>query len=72
MSLSGTSPDNRLVEFIEIADHPYFIATQGHPELVSRPDAPHPLFDGFVAAAKAAATAQPPLRVDVPMTKQVR
>jgi CTP synthase len=72
MSLSGTSPDNRLVEFIEIADHPYFIATQAHPELVSRPDAPHPLFDGFVAAAKAAATAQPPLRVDVPMTKQVR
>jgi CTP synthase len=71
MSMSGTSPDNRLVEFIEIQDHPYFIATQAHPELVSRPDAPHPLFDGFIAAATAAATAQPPLRVDVSMTKQV-
>jgi CTP synthase len=52
LSLSGTSPDERLVEFIELDDHPYFIATQAHPELISRPDAPHPLFDGFVAAAK--------------------
>ncbi len=51
--LSGTSPDERLVEFVEIADHPYFIATQAHPELISRPDQPHPLFDGFVAAARA-------------------
>ena len=49
--LSGTSPDERLVEFIEIADHPYFVATQAHPELISRPDRTHPLFDGFVAAA---------------------
>jgi CTP synthase len=53
LSLSGTSPDDRLVEFIELGDHPYFIATQAHPELISRPDAPHPLFDGFVAAARA-------------------
>ena len=52
LSMSGTSPDDRLVEFIEISDHPYFIATQAHPELISRPDRPHPLFDGFVAAAK--------------------
>ena len=51
--MSGTSPDERLVEFIELPEHPYFIATQAHPELISRPDAPHPLFDGFVAAAKA-------------------
>jgi CTP synthase len=71
MSMSGASPDNRLVEFIEITDHPYFIATQAHPELVSRPDAPHPLFDGFVAAAKAAATTGPPLRVDASVTRQV-
>ena len=71
MSMSGTSPDDRLVEFIEIADHPYFIATQAHPELVSRPDAPHPLFDGFVAAATAAVTTQPPSRTDVPVAKQV-
>jgi CTP synthase len=53
MTMSGTSPDDRLVEFIEISDHPYFIATQAHPELISKPDEPHPLFDGFVAAAKA-------------------
>ena len=52
LSLSGTSPDDRLVEFVEIPDHPYFIATQAHPELISRPDRPHPLFSGFVAAAK--------------------
>ena len=50
--LSGTSPDDRLVEFIELTDHPYVVATQAHPELISRPDAPHPLFDGFVQAAK--------------------
>jgi len=71
MSMSGTSPDDRLVEFIEITDHPYFIATQAHPELVSRPDAPHPLFDGFVAAATAAVATQPPSRIDVPVAKQV-
>lgn len=50
--LSGISPDDRLVEIVELPDHPYFIATQAHPELVSRPDRPHPLFEGFVAAAK--------------------
>ena len=50
--LSGTSPDDRLVEFIELPSHPYFIATQAHPELKSRPDAPHPLFDGLIAAAR--------------------
>jgi CTP synthase len=52
LSMSGTSPDDRLVEFIELPDHPYFIATQAHPELISRPDEPHPLFDGFVGSAK--------------------
>jgi len=71
MLMSGTSPDDRLVEFVEITDHPYFIATQAHPELVSRPDAPHPLFDGFVAAATAAAKTQRTTRIDVPVTKQV-
>ena len=50
--LSGMSPDGRLVEFIELPDHPYFIATQAHPELKSRPDNPHPLFEGLVAAAR--------------------
>jgi CTP synthase len=72
MWMSGASPDDRLVEFIEITDHPYFIATQAHPELVSRPDAPHPLFDGFVAAATAATKTQPPSMADVPVTRQVR
>jgi CTP synthase len=51
--LSGMSPDGRLVEFVELPDHPYFIATQAHPELRSRPNHPHPLFDGLVAAARA-------------------
>ncbi len=49
--MSGVSPDDRLVEFIELPSHPYFIATQAHPEFVSRPDRPHPLFVGFLAAA---------------------
>ena len=49
--LSGVSPDGRLVEMIEVPEHPFFIASQFHPELKSRPDDPHPLFSGFVAAA---------------------
>ncbi|MGB9112107.1 MAG: CTP synthase [Acidimicrobiales bacterium] len=49
--LSGFSPDNRLVEFIELPGHPYFIGTQAHPEFKSRPDRPHPLFREFVSAA---------------------
>ncbi len=52
MVFSGLSPDDRLVEFIELPDHPWFIATQAHPELKSRPTRPHPLFDGFVRAAR--------------------
>jgi CTP synthase len=53
--ISGTSPDGRLVEFIELDRdvHPYFVATQAHPELKSRPTRPHPLFVGFVGAALA-------------------
>ena len=51
MTLAGLSPDGRIVEMIEIADHPFFVATQGHPELKSRPNRPHPLFRGFVKAA---------------------
>jgi CTP synthase len=49
---SGVSPDDRLAEFIELPDHPWFVATQAHPELKSRPNRPHPLFDGFVGAAQ--------------------
>ena len=51
MTLSGISPDGRIVEMIELKEHPFFLATQAHPELKSRPNLPHPLFRGFVAAA---------------------
>ena len=51
MTLSGLSPDGRIVEMIELKQHPFFLATQGHPELKSRPNRPHPLFRGFVEAA---------------------
>lgn len=49
--ISGTSPDNRLVETIEIEAHPFFIGVQFHPEFKSRPNQPHPLFKGFISAA---------------------
>lgn len=49
--VSGTSPDGRLVEIVEYSKHPFFIACQFHPEFQSRPNAPHPLFKGFVTAA---------------------
>jgi CTP synthase len=48
---SGTSPDKRLVEFIEVQDHPFWVATQAHPEFKSRPDRPHPLFRELIGAA---------------------
>ena len=51
MVFSGLSPDGLLPETIELADHPWFIGVQFHPELKSRPFAPHPLFASFVAAA---------------------
>ena len=53
MILSGQSPDGRLVEIIELRDHPWFVASQFHPEFRSRPERPHPLFDGFIATAVA-------------------
>lgn len=51
MKLSGMSPDGRIVEMIEIPSHPWFVATQAHPEFKSRPNRPHPLFKGFIKAA---------------------
>ncbi len=51
LSLSGLSPDRRLVEMVELPDHPYFVACQFHPEFKSRPHDPHPLFSRFVSAA---------------------
>lgn len=51
MLLSGLSPDGRIVEMVEITEHPWFLATQAHPELKSRPNRPHPLFKGFIEAS---------------------
>jgi CTP synthase len=48
---SGTSPDGRLVEFIELDDHPFWVGTQAHPEFKSRPTNPAPLFRDFIGAA---------------------
>jgi CTP synthase len=51
MVFSGLSPDGRLVEVVELADHPWMLGTQFHPEFQSRPNRPHPLFRAFLAAA---------------------
>jgi CTP synthase len=58
LRISGLSPDKHLVEMIEVADHPFFVGTQFHPELTSRPLRPHPLFKAFIAAAKKMAISQ--------------
>jgi CTP synthase len=62
---SGLSPDNRLVEIIELKSHPFFMATQFHPEFKSRPNRPHPLFREFVGAAIQRQEASTRLRVAV-------
>ncbi|GBE24419.1 CTP synthase [bacterium BMS3Bbin02] len=61
LQMVGVSPDDRLVEHIELPSHPFFLGSQAHPELRSRPDAPHPMFVGFLKAARdrARATATP-------------
>ena len=61
MAFSGVSPDGRLVEYIELRDHPWFVATQAHPELKSRPNRPHPLFRDFVGAAASKTVVAPPV-----------
>ncbi len=53
MVFSGLSPDRHLVEFAELSGHPFFVGTQAHPEFLSRPTRPHPLFSGLIAAALA-------------------
>src|SRR5215831_19271367 len=60
MVISGTSPDRRLVEMIELPSHPYFVGCQFHPEFKSRPQAPHPLFQSFIGAALRARLADHP------------
>jgi CTP synthase len=60
LRVSGTSPDERLVEVIELDDHPFFVASQFHPEFKSRPERPAPLFREFIAAALANEATHPP------------
>jgi len=64
MRCSGTSPDGRLVEFVEVPDHAFFVGTQAHPEFKSRPDRPHPLFLGLIKAADARAEGREPHIID--------
>ena len=66
MIVSGQSPDGRLVEIVELKDHPWFVATQFHPEFRSRPERPHPLFAGLVRAAIAHAAVAGPRTVAEP------
>jgi CTP synthase len=56
LRFAGLSPDGGLVEIIELSEHPFFVATQFHPELKSRPTRPHPLFAAFIGAARERAT----------------
>lgn len=51
LRISGTSPEGRLVETVELSDHPFYVGVQFHPEFKSRPNEPHPLFCGFIGAA---------------------
>jgi CTP synthase len=69
LSCSGTSPDNRLVEFIELPDHPFWVGTQAHPEFKSRPTRPAPLFSAFVAAALTRAEGRRPHLFDLDATE---
>jgi CTP synthase len=62
---SGVSPDDRLVEFIELAGHPFWVGTQAHPEFKSRPDRPAPLFRDFMGAALSRAEGRSPRLLDV-------
>ena len=62
---SGSSPDGRLVEFIELSEHPFWVATQAHPEFKSRPDRAHPLFRELVAAALDRAEGREPHLLDL-------
>lgn len=67
---SGMSPDGRLVEFIELRDHPFWVATQAHPELKSRPNRPAPLFRAFIAAVVDRKNGRNPQLIEVDATAQ--
>jgi CTP synthase len=62
---SGVSPDGRLVEFVELPSHPFWVGTQAHPEFKSRPDRPHPLFQALLGAALARADGRLPRLIDL-------
>ena len=65
LACTGNSLDDRLVEFIELPSHPFWVGTQAHPEFKSRPDNAHPLFSGLVAAALHRAEGRAPRLIDV-------
>jgi len=68
----GTSPDDRLVEFVELVGHPFWVGTQAHPEFRSRPDRPHPLFGRFIGAALARAEGRAPRLLEIDALSQAR
>jgi len=70
MRFSGLSPDGRLVEIVEMDDHPFFLGTQFHPEFKSRPNRPHPLFSAFIEASLAYARANGRAQVSAPMLQE--
>jgi CTP synthase len=72
LRISGTSPDDRLVEVIELSEHPFFVASQFHPEFKSRPERPAPLFRDFIAAALARAQAREALSGEAPGPARTR
>ena len=69
---SGTSPDDRLVEFVELPGHAFWIGTQAHPEFKSRPDNPHPLFKALLAAALERAEGREPRLIDIDELESIR
>jgi len=69
---SGLSPDERLVEFVELSDHPFWVGTQAHPELKSRPNRPAPLFRGLIGAALARSEGRNPHLIDLDVPSEHR
>ena len=68
---SGESPDGRLVEFIELPSHPFWIGTQAHPEFKSRPDRPAPLFTAFISAVADRAAGRNPQLIELDETSNI-
>ena len=72
MWCSGVSPDDRLVEFIELPGHPFWVGTQAHPEFKSRPDRPHPPFRELMGAALIRAEGRAPRLIQIESVPQAR